>query len=40
MDVQRYSFEARKALHFGLRYAKSLGHDYLEVEHVSFGSGA
>lgn len=35
MDVSLYDFECRKVLHFGLRYAKSLGHDYLEVEHAA-----
>ena len=34
MDIGRYDFDCRKVLHFGLRYAKGLGHDYLEVEHV------
>lgn len=35
MDVSRYEFECQKALHQGLQYAKSLGHDLLEVEHVA-----
>ena len=35
MDVSRYSFEAQTVLHFALRYAKGLGHDYMEVEHVA-----
>lgn len=35
MDVSRYSYECQAVLHFGLRYAKGLGHDYLEVEHVA-----
>ncbi len=35
MDVSLYSFEAQTALHFALRYAKGLGHDYMEVEHVA-----
>lgn len=35
MDVSRYDFACQKALHNGLRYAKSLGHAYLEVEHVA-----
>lgn len=35
MDVGKYDFECRKVLHFGLRYAKGLGHDYLECEHVA-----
>lgn len=35
MDVSRYDFACQKALHFGLRYAKGLGHAYLEVEHVA-----
>lgn len=35
MDVSRYDFVCQKALHFGLRYAKGLGHAYLEVEHVA-----
>lgn len=38
MDIHRYEFESRKALHFGLRYAKSLGHDYIEVEHVALAA--
>jgi ATP-dependent Clp protease ATP-binding subunit ClpB len=38
MDIQRYHFDCRKALHFGLRFAKSLGHDYLEVEHVALAA--
>ncbi len=35
MDVSRYEFIAQKALHQGLQYAKSLGHQLLEVEHVA-----
>ncbi|MBC7533027.1 MAG: ATP-dependent Clp protease ATP-binding subunit [Oligoflexus sp.] len=35
MDVSRYSYECQAVLHYGLRYAKGLGHDYLEVEHVA-----
>ncbi len=35
MDVGKYDFECRKVLHFGLRYAKGLGHDHLECEHVA-----
>ena len=35
MDVSKYDFDCRKALHFGLRYAKGLGHDHLECEHVA-----
>ncbi|SME89818.1 ATP-dependent Clp protease ATP-binding subunit [Pseudobacteriovorax antillogorgiicola] len=35
MDLAKYNFECRKALHFGLRYAKGLGHDHLECEHVA-----
>lgn len=35
MDVSRYNYECQAVLHFGLRYAKGLGHDYLEVEHVA-----
>jgi len=35
MEVSLYSFEAQTALHFALRYAKGLGHDYMEVEHVA-----
>jgi ATP-dependent Clp protease ATP-binding subunit ClpB len=35
VDVSRYSFEAQTVLHFALRYAKGLGHDYMEVEHVA-----
>ncbi|MFW7378163.1 MAG: ATP-dependent Clp protease ATP-binding subunit [Oligoflexus sp.] len=38
MDIHRYEIESRKALHFGLRYAKSLGHDYIEVEHVALAA--
>lgn len=38
MDISRYDFECRKVLHFGLRYAKSLGHDYLEIEHVALAA--
>ena len=35
MDVSKYSFLCQKALHQGLQYAKSFGHQYLEVEHVA-----
>jgi ATP-dependent Clp protease ATP-binding subunit ClpB len=35
MDVSRYDFLAQKAFHQGLRLAKSLGHESLEVEHVA-----
>ncbi|MCB9228770.1 MAG: AAA family ATPase [Deltaproteobacteria bacterium] len=35
MDVSRYSFLCQKALHQGLQYAKSFGHESLEVEHVA-----
>ncbi|NRA64335.1 MAG: AAA family ATPase [Pseudobacteriovorax sp.] len=35
MEVSKYDFDCRKALHFGLRYAKGLGHDLLECEHVA-----
>ena len=35
MNVEKYDFESRKVLHFGLRYAKGLGHDHLECEHVA-----
>jgi ATP-dependent Clp protease ATP-binding subunit ClpB len=35
MDVSRYSFECQKALHNGLRLAKSYSHPALEVEHVA-----
>ena len=37
MDVSRYDFECQKALHTGLKQAKSLGHDRLEIEHVALG---
>lgn len=35
MDVSRYEFACQKALHQGLQYARSLGHQQLEVEHVA-----
>lgn len=35
MDVSRYAFLCQKALHQGLQYARSLGHQFLEVEHVA-----
>ncbi len=35
MDVSRYEFASQKALHHGLQYARSLGHQLLEVEHVA-----
>ncbi|MFK7823666.1 MAG: ATP-dependent Clp protease ATP-binding subunit [Oligoflexales bacterium] len=35
MDVSRYNFLCQKALHQGLQYAKSFGHQYLEAEHVA-----
>ncbi len=35
MDISLYEFSCQKALHFGFRYAKSLGHQLLEVEHVA-----
>jgi ATP-dependent Clp protease ATP-binding subunit ClpB len=35
MDVSRYEFNCQKALHQGLQYAKSLGHQLLEIEHVA-----
>ncbi len=35
MDVSRYEFACQKALHQGLQYARSLGHQLLEVEHVA-----
>jgi ATP-dependent Clp protease ATP-binding subunit ClpB len=35
MDVSKYDFQAQKAFHQGLRLAKSLGHENLEVEHVA-----
>ena len=35
MDVSRYEFPCQKALHQGLQYARSLGHQLLEVEHVA-----
>lgn len=34
MDVSKYEFVCQKALHVGFQYAKSLGHQLLEVEHV------
>lgn len=44
MDVSRYEFACQKALHQGLQYARSLGHQMLEVEHVALaflrGDGA
>lgn len=36
MDVSKYDFQAQKAFHQGLRLAKSLGHESLEVEHVAY----
>ncbi|RZA22836.1 MAG: ATP-dependent Clp protease ATP-binding subunit, partial [Proteobacteria bacterium] len=35
MDVSRYSYECQAVLHYGLRYAKGLGHDHLEIEHAA-----
>lgn len=35
MDVARYEFSCQKALHQGLQYARSLGHQLLECEHVA-----
>ncbi len=35
MNLSKYEFECQKALHQGLQYARSLGHDVLEVEHVA-----
>lgn len=35
MDVSRYEFTCQKALHQGLQYARSLGHQFLEVEHIA-----
>jgi ATP-dependent Clp protease ATP-binding subunit ClpB len=35
MDVSKYNFDCQKAFHLGLRYAKSLGHALLEIEHVA-----
>lgn len=35
MDVSLYEFSVQKALHNGLRIAKSFGHRHLEVEHVA-----
>ena len=35
MDVSRYEFACQKALHQGLQYARSLGHQLLEVEHIA-----
>jgi ATP-dependent Clp protease ATP-binding subunit ClpB len=35
MEVSRYEFACQKALHQGLQYARSLGHQLLEVEHVA-----
>lgn len=35
MDVSLYSYPAQATLHQGLRYAKGLGHDYFEIEHVA-----
>ena len=35
MDLSRYEFSCQKALHQGLQYARSLGHQWLEVEHVA-----
>ena len=37
MNVSRYNFACQKALHQGLQYAKSFGHQQLEVEHVAMG---
>src|SRR5689334_13278071 len=37
MDVARYEFSCQKAFHLGLQYARSLGHQLLEVEHVALG---
>lgn len=36
MDVNRYSFQCKKAFHDGMRLAKSFGHELVEVEHVAF----
>lgn len=35
MDVSRYEFPCQKAFHQGLQYARSLGHERLEVEHIA-----
>lgn len=35
MDVSRYNFASQKSLYQGLRYARSFGHQYLEVEHIA-----
>ncbi|MCX6116039.1 MAG: AAA family ATPase [Proteobacteria bacterium] len=35
MDVSKYDFLSQKAFHQGLRLAKSLGHESLEIEHVA-----
>lgn len=35
MDVSLYSYPTQATLHQGLRYAKGLGHDYFEIEHVA-----
>ena len=35
MDMSKYEFVCQKALHQGLQYARSLGHQLLEVEHVA-----
>lgn len=35
MDVSKYDFAAQKIFHQGLRLAKSLGHESLEVEHIA-----
>ncbi|MCX6126827.1 MAG: AAA family ATPase, partial [Proteobacteria bacterium] len=35
MDVSKYDFQTQKAFHLGLRLAKSLGHERIEVEHVA-----
>lgn len=35
MDVSKYDFAAQKIFHQGLRLAKSLGHENLEVEHIA-----
>ena len=35
MDMSLYDFESQRSLHKGLQYARSLGHQILEVEHVA-----
>lgn len=35
MDLSRYDFASQKVLHQGLQYARSLGHQLLDVEHVA-----